>query len=77
MDKHYVVAIVDVGRFNKNLQIPARWGQVDAKKGGAPSILVIDPATGKLIDGGHIAALEDARHMTPQGIADWIATWAN
>jgi len=78
VDQHYVVAIVDVGRFNKNLQIPARWGQVDAlKNGGAPSVLVIDPATGKLVDNGHIAALEDARHMTPQGIVDWIAKWAD
>jgi hypothetical protein len=78
LDAHYVVAIVDVGRFNKNLQIPSRWDQVDAlKNGGAPSILVIDPATGKLLDSGHIAALEDARHMTPQGIADWLAQWTN
>lgn len=77
VDAHYVVAVVDVGRFNKNLQIPARWKQVDAmKNGGVPAILVVDPITNKLVDDGHIAALEDARHMTPQAIADWIAQWA-
>jgi hypothetical protein len=44
---HFEVAVIDVGRETKNLQIPARF-----------------------------AALEDARHMTPQGIADWLAQWA-
>jgi thiol-disulfide isomerase/thioredoxin len=77
VDAHYIVVTVDVGRFNKNLQIPSRWNATDAmKNGGVPAILVIDPMSNKLIDVGHIAALEDARHMTPQGIADWIAQWA-
>lgn len=77
VDAHYVVVTVDVGRFNKNLQIPSRWNSTDAmKNGGVPAILVVDPTTNKLVDTGHIAALEDARHMNPQGIADWIAQWA-
>ncbi|MGN6514220.1 MAG: TlpA family protein disulfide reductase [Rhizomicrobium sp.] len=76
IDAHYVVVVVDVGRFNKNLQIPGRWKAVDAmKSGGVPSVLVVDPQTGKLIDQGHIATLEDARHMTPQAVSDWIAKW--
>lgn len=74
---HYVVAIVDVGRFNRNLQIPARWGMVQAlKQGGAPTVLIVDPNTNKVVNVGHTGALEDARHMTPQAIADWIAQWA-
>jgi len=77
VEAHYVVAVIDVGRFNKNLQIPSRWNSTEAmKNGGVPAILVVDPVTNKLIDAGHIAALEDARHMDPQGIADWIAQWA-
>jgi thiol-disulfide isomerase/thioredoxin len=75
IDAHYVVVNVDVGRFNRNLQIPARWGA--DLSGGAPSILIVDPQTDALVDRGHIAALEDARSMTPQGIADWIAQWAS
>jgi thiol-disulfide isomerase/thioredoxin len=75
--KHYVVAVVDVGRFNKNLQIPARWEMVQAlKDGGAPTILIVDPTTNKVVDEGHTGALEDARHMNPQSIMDWIAQWA-
>jgi hypothetical protein len=78
VDAHYVVAIVDVGRFNKNLQIPARWNMVQAlKDGGAPTVLIVDPVTNKVVDAGHTGALEDARHMDPQSIVNWIAEWAN
>ncbi|HEY2049827.1 MAG TPA: thioredoxin family protein [Caulobacteraceae bacterium] len=72
VEAHYVVVTVDVGRFNKNLQIPARWG-LNAVT-GAPSILIID-RHGRLLDQGHVAALADARHMTPQALADWLASW--
>src|ERR1700744_2251865 len=78
VDAHYVVVTVDVGRFNKNLQIPARWNMVDAlKTGGAPTVLIVDPVTNKVVDAGHTGALEDARHMDPQSIMNWIAEWAN
>ncbi|HUJ46459.1 MAG TPA: thioredoxin family protein [Rhizomicrobium sp.] len=75
VESHYVVAMVDVGRFNKNLQIPARWGIVDRLE-GVPAILIIDPDDDSLVDRGHFVALDDARHMTPQAIADWMARWA-
>ncbi|MFZ1989172.1 MAG: thioredoxin family protein [Alphaproteobacteria bacterium] len=75
IDAHYEVAIVDVGRFDKNLQIPGRWG-ITKRLEGVPSVLIIDPVSGKLLDQGHIAALADARSMTPQSIADWLALWA-
>lgn len=74
---HYVVAVIDVGRFNRNLQIPARWGMVEAlKQGGAPTVLIVDPNTNTVVNTDHTGALEDSRHMTPQAIADWIAEWA-
>jgi thiol-disulfide isomerase/thioredoxin len=76
VDAHYEVVTVDVGRFDKNLQIPARYG-VTRRLDGVPSLLVVDPATDRLIDAGHIAALADARHMTPQALADWLAQWTN
>ena len=72
--RHYEVAMVDVGRFNKNLQIPARFG-ITSRLEGVPSVLIATP-DGKLVDKGHTAALADARHMTPQAIADWLAMWA-
>ncbi|HEY1630595.1 MAG TPA: thioredoxin family protein [Rhizomicrobium sp.] len=76
LDAHYVVVSIDVGRFNKNLQIPARWG-ITERMAGVPAVLIVDPQTNKLLDGGdHLYALADARHMDPQSIMDWIAQWA-
>ncbi|HEY4941725.1 MAG TPA: thioredoxin family protein [Rhizomicrobium sp.] len=71
---HYEVVSVDTGRNNKNLQILARFGVTLA--GGVPAVLIVEPDGKTLVDAGHISALEDARHMTPQGLADWLALWA-
>jgi len=73
--KHYELVMVDVGRFDKNLQIPVRYGITDKLAGGVPALLVIDPKTDKLLDADRTSALEDARHMTPQALADWLAQW--
>ncbi len=42
---------------------------------GVPSVLVVDPRTDQLINQGRTAALADARSMTPQALADWLAGW--
>jgi len=72
---HFEMVSVDVGRFNKNLQIPARFG-IRTRLKGVPAILIVEPNGTTLVDAGHVSALEDARHMTPQGLADWLAQWA-
>ncbi len=72
VDKHYEVVTVNVGRYDKNMQIPARYG-IDKLK-GVPSFLVVD-GKGKLVNDGAFFALTDARHMTPQSIVDWLAQW--
>jgi hypothetical protein len=72
---HFEMVSVDVGRFNKNLQIPARFG-IRTRLKGVPAILVVEPNGTTLVDAGRVSALEDARHMTPQGLADWLAQWA-
>jgi thiol-disulfide isomerase/thioredoxin len=74
VEAHYVVVAVDVGRMNRNLQIPGHWGV--ARVTGVPSLLIVD-AKGRLLDEGHTAALADARHMTPQALADWLAHWTD
>ncbi len=74
VDRHYEMVTVDVGHFDKNLQIPARYG-ITRRLEGVPSLLIVDPRTDTLLDRGHISALEDARHMTPQALADWLAGW--
>ena len=75
LDAHYEVVLVDVGRYTRNLQIPARYGITERLK-GAPTILVVTP-DGTLVNRDHIYALADARSMMPQDIADWLAQWAH
>lgn len=72
--RHYELVTVDVGRFDKNLNIPAHYG-ITHRLAGVPALLVVDPRTDKLLDGGHVSALEDARSMNPQALADWLAQW--
>ena len=74
VDAHYVVAMVDVGRMDRNLDIPARWGV--RRLQGVPALLVID-GDGRLVDAGHVEALADARSMKPQALADWLARWTD
>ncbi|HWU01440.1 MAG TPA: thioredoxin family protein [Novosphingobium sp.] len=73
IDKHYVVVTVDVGRFSKNLDISAAYGI--ARPAGVPAILVVDPRSNTLVNAGHVTALADARSMSPQALADWLAQW--
>jgi len=73
MQAHYEFASVDVGRFDKNLQVPARFGYTERLK-GVPTVLVATP-DGKLVNDGHVFALSDARHMTPQSLAAYLAEW--
>ena len=73
VDKHYEVVAVNVGRYDHNMQIPARYGI--NKLNGVPTFLVVD-TKGKLVNPDALFALTDARHMTPQSLADWLAQWA-
>lgn len=70
----YEVAVVNVGRFDKNLDIPAHYGIKDRLE-GVPAVLIVDPRTDRLVNAGHITALADARSMSPQALADWLASW--
>lgn len=64
---------VDVGRFNRNLDIPPRFSRTEFN--AIPAVYVIDARTGKIRNPGAELALGDARTMTPQAIADWLAKW--
>ncbi len=74
IEAHYVVVFVDVGRFDRNLQIPAHYGVIRRLE-GVPSLLIVDPIADRLLDPGQDAALADARYMSPQTLADWLARW--
>ena len=73
--RHYEVVTVDIGRFTKNAQIPAHYG-ITGRLAGVPAVLVVDPRSDRLINRGHETALSDARSLSPQALADWLAQWA-
>ena len=75
MEAHYEEVLVDVGRFNRNLQIPARFGFTKRLE-GVPALLIATP-DGKLVNGDNIFATADARNMTPQALADYLARYAD
>lgn len=74
LDARYVIVTVDVGRFDRNLQIPARYG-IKGRLAGVPALLVIDPERDRLLNAGRETALADARSLSPQALADWLAQW--
>lgn len=72
--RRYELVTVDIGRFDKNLQIQQHYG-IKGRLEGVPALLVVDPRTDKLLNPGRTSALADARSMTPQALADWLALW--
>ena len=74
MDRHYTLVTVDVGRFERNLQIPAHYGFHTRLK-GVPTLLVVDPKTDRLLNRDDVFALSSAGDMSPQALADWLARW--
>ena len=75
MEAHYEEVLVDVGRFNRNLQIPARFG-VTKRLEGVPALLIVTPDA-KLVNGDRIFATADAHSMTPQALAEYLARYAD
>ena len=73
MDAHYEVVPVNVGRYDTNLDVQKRFGFADKLK-GVPTLLIATP-DGKLVNGKDVFAFTDARHMTPQALADYLAKW--
>lgn len=74
LSRHYEVVSIDVGRFDRNLGVPAHYG-ITARLAGVPNVLIVDPRRDRLLNPGHTAALADARSVLPQAIADWLASW--
>lgn len=71
IDQHFEVVAVDVGQFNKNLQIPARYG---IKMKEVPCVVILD-RHGKPLNAGHELALGSASTLGPQAVLDQLAAW--
>ncbi len=71
---HYEWVAVDVGRFDRNLQVPARFG-LTKRLTGVPTIIIATP-DGKQLNQNDVFVLSEARSMTPQAVADYLAKYA-
>lgn len=74
VDEHYVVVAIDVGRFDRNLDIPAAFG-VRAVT-GIPTVLIVDER-GRVLNRQHLDDVTADENMTPQRMANWLARWAD
>jgi thiol-disulfide isomerase/thioredoxin len=67
----FEVAMIDVGRKDKNLDIAESFG---VKITAVPTVIVLSP-DGQFLNAGHPTALSNARAMKPQAIVDTIFGW--
>ncbi|HEX8301967.1 thioredoxin family protein [Sphingomonas sp.] len=72
--RNFELVQVDVGRFDRNLDIAARYGIKELA--AVPAVFVVDAKSGKLLNPREVFALGEAGLMQPQTMADWLARWA-
>jgi len=70
--KDYVVVKVDVGRFDKNLDVAEKY-RVPIKR-GIPALAVLD-SHGVLLYAMDQGQFADARHMSYESIRDFFVKW--
>jgi len=69
---HYVVVHVDIGEYNKNLDLAERY-QVPLKK-GVPALAVLAP-DGKLLYSQQAGEFEAARSLAPEDVIAFLKKW--
>lgn len=69
----YVAVPVDVGNWNLNLDVAARY--VNLQTSGIPALVVLAP-TGKVITTTNDGSFSNARTMTPSDVAAFLSEWA-
>jgi len=67
--REFRVVKVDVGQFDRNLDLAARYG--NPVKKGIPAAVVLSPQ-GELLYATRLGELADARHMSDTGIYDFF-----
>ena len=65
----FVVVKVDVGNFDRNLELTKRYG--DAIAGGIPAAAIVAPGD-TLLYATHAGELANARHMSPDGVYEFF-----
>src|SRR5258707_857570 len=72
VDKNFLIVHIDIGRFDKNLDIPEKYN-IPLKK-GVPALVVLD-SDGKLLYSQQAAEFGDMRYMYPTSVTDFLNRW--
>ena len=71
-DKNFLLVHVDIGHFDKNVDVTEKYG-VPLKK-GVPALAVLD-ATGKVLYSQQSAEFGDMRYMQPTSVTEFLNRW--
>jgi thiol:disulfide interchange protein len=72
LNNNYVLVHIDIGHFDKNLDIPEKY-RVPLKK-GVPALAVLD-STGNVVYSQKDAEFGDMRYMYPSSVTDFLTRW--
>jgi thiol:disulfide interchange protein len=72
LEKNFLLVHVDIGQFDKNLDITEKY-KIPLKK-GVPALAVLDP-DGKLVYSQEAAEFGDMRYMHPASVTDFLNKW--
>ena len=72
LDRNYIVVHVDVGEYDKNLDLAERY-QVPLKK-GVPALAVVDPPD-QLIFSQQAGEFQAARSLAPEDVIAFLQKW--
>ena len=72
IEKNYFVQHIDVGRFDKNLHIPKKFGIENLY--GVPTVLVIDQDE-DVLNSPFIEDWTTARTKKPEDLTDYLSRW--
>jgi thiol:disulfide interchange protein len=72
LDKNFILVHVDIGQFDKNLDITEKY-DIPLKK-GVPALAVLD-SNGKLLYSQQAAEFGDMRYMYSKSVTDFLNQW--
>jgi thiol:disulfide interchange protein len=72
LDKNFLVVHVDIGHYDKNLDVAEKY-KIPLKK-GVPALAVID-AHDQLLYSQETGEFEDMRYMYPNSVTDFLNRW--
>jgi thiol:disulfide interchange protein len=71
-DKNFLLVHIDIGQFDKNIDIAEKYN-IPLKK-GVPALAVLD-ADGKILYSQQAAEFGDMRYMYPNSVTDFLNKW--